>query len=462
MAIPCLLQLLPGLLFWEWGALITNDFSASDDVYSSVPVYLPPESSTSLPIIVWWTPFTADQRIVKQCSVGDCLFTHSRTEQANPNTTAFLFYGTFINWTDLPLPRRPTDLWALLHEESPKNNWLLAHDRGISLFNLTSTPSRRSSYPLSTQYLRNLEELAAPVWVPTAKKSTGDIGLVIYIQSDCNPPSDRDSYVWELMKYVKVDSYGECLHNRDLPDNLTNTLSFDTVGLYNIQAQYKFTLSFENARCNDYITEKVWRPLYIGSVPIVRGSPTVKDWAPDKKYSIINADEFSNPKDLAAYLKHLDEHDDEYEKYLEFKRTGVTNDMLLRRLREREWVVGHEGQPIMGTNFVDGFQCFVCDEIHRRKRLIESGHRPPQIIANRHHFDCQEPKPALANMLSGATANEETEGMSEVAIRDHHFWQMIARCSEKRAEIVYKVVSGELESTGLQKLLDEACIDFHV
>lgn len=41
-------------------------------------------------------------------------------------------------------------------------------------------------------------------------------------------------------------------------------------------AQYKFTLSFENAVCDDYITEKLWRPLIVGSVPIYYGSPTFK------------------------------------------------------------------------------------------------------------------------------------------------------------------------------------------
>jgi hypothetical protein len=41
-------------------------------------------------------------------------------------------------------------------------------------------------------------------------------------------------------------------------------------------ARYKFTLSFENAVCDDYITEKLWRPLVVGSVPIYMGSPSVR------------------------------------------------------------------------------------------------------------------------------------------------------------------------------------------
>lgn len=41
-------------------------------------------------------------------------------------------------------------------------------------------------------------------------------------------------------------------------------------------AKYKFTIAFENAICDDYITEKLWRPLIVGSVPIYYGSPSFK------------------------------------------------------------------------------------------------------------------------------------------------------------------------------------------
>lgn len=40
-------------------------------------------------------------------------------------------------------------------------------------------------------------------------------------------------------------------------------------------AKYKFVLALENGICDDYITEKLWRPLIAGSVPVYVGSPTV-------------------------------------------------------------------------------------------------------------------------------------------------------------------------------------------
>ena len=41
-------------------------------------------------------------------------------------------------------------------------------------------------------------------------------------------------------------------------------------------ARYKFVFALENAVCEDYITEKFWRPFIIGSVPIIYGSPKAR------------------------------------------------------------------------------------------------------------------------------------------------------------------------------------------
>jgi len=41
-------------------------------------------------------------------------------------------------------------------------------------------------------------------------------------------------------------------------------------------SEYKFMIAIENAACPDYITEKFWRPLIMGVIPIYFGSPTIK------------------------------------------------------------------------------------------------------------------------------------------------------------------------------------------
>lgn len=41
-------------------------------------------------------------------------------------------------------------------------------------------------------------------------------------------------------------------------------------------SRYKFMIAIENGICNDYITEKYWRPLIMGVIPIYFGSPSIR------------------------------------------------------------------------------------------------------------------------------------------------------------------------------------------
>ena len=422
---------------------------------SSPAVYLPPEEGMTHPIIVWWTPFTPYQRIVRPCSRGECLFTQSRTELDNPNASVFLFYGTEINWTDLPLPRARHHLWAILHEESPKNNWVLAQNDGISLFNFTSTFSRNSSYPLTSQYLHTVRVLSEPQRVATADKSKDGLGLVIYLQSDCNPPSDRDSYVEELMKYVKVDSYGRCLHNKELPESLLDPLTFADEDVLDIVAQYKFAIAFENAVCHDYITEKYWRPLYSGTVPIVRGSPTVSEWAPDLNRSIIVAEDFAGPKELAEFVQYLDENNEEYDKYLEWKRSGVSNQMLLDHMSSREWSVDNNGKNDSAINFIDGFECYICDQLHLRRTQAHSGAPLPSVVADSSHFDCPVPEPAIKQ--TNLTLQEQMQHMSKSAREELFYWRYVERCSRIKAKALVDSIALGGTQEDVTEALAEAC-----
>lgn len=432
-----------------------DDFLDGGSAFAGRPkaVYLDPEKETRYPIIVWWTPFTGYQRIVRDCSLGSCLFTHSRTEVNNSLTEGFMFYGSDIAWTDLPLPRNSARFWALLHEESPKNNWLLAYEPVISLFNYTATCSRHSNYPLVSQYLESVEKVSRPVKVPTSEKSKQGLGILVYIHSDCNPPSDRDAYMKELMKYVTVDSYGRCLHNKDLPEHLKDPLTFDTDDLLDIISKYKFSIAFENAICHDYITEKFWRPLVAGSVPVVLGSPTIRNWAPDVNYSLIVAEDFASPRELAEYLLYLDSHDEEYEKYLEFKRTGVTNQQLLDHMAHREWTINDETGR--STNMIDGFECHVCDQLHRRLGKTKRGLPFDAVFANRDHFDC--PFPESRSFVDPKDLDEKERD----ARNDFLFWRYIARCAKYKSDIVAKVVAEGGNQSDLNQTLNNTCGMIH-
>lgn len=123
---------------------------------------------------------------------------------------------------------------------------------------------------------------------------------VLYVQSTCHPPSNRDEYVAELMKYIPVDSYGTCLKNREsgLPNG---AFASESEELVRLMAQYKFTLAFEPVLCDHLVTDVLFRPLIAGSVPVYRGPRTARDWLPSNHCAIFQED-FASPRLLAEYL----------------------------------------------------------------------------------------------------------------------------------------------------------------
>ena len=429
-----------------------SDFDIPEAVYHDAEknqdekkrLIFPPEPHMDLPIIVWWTPFSPWEQRKLKCPKGTCFVTISRTELINPvnEVSAFIYYGTDFDQHDLPLPRKPGHMWALLHEESPKNNWLLATKHGISLFNMTATFSRYSNYPIHLHYLHTLHHLLQPILTPTSLKSKNGLALVMFLQTDCNPPSSRDSYVRALMKYISVDSYGDCLHNKDLPQNLIDPLTFGSDEILDLVGKYKFVLSFENALCNDYFTEKFWRPLYAGSVPVVRGSPTIRDWDPSANHpSIILADDFQSPKHLAEFLLELDRNDDEYEKYLEFKKIGVTNKRLLDDYHAREWVVDEQleaGETKERTNYIEGFECFVCDTLHERKK----SHDNHVMVADNSHYNCLSPR---------AWVSDEEQTQQEIS--DLDMWISVENIAKITSETMVEVISQGADQKKLNKAL---------
>lgn len=262
--------------------------------------------------------------------------------------------------------------YALFHGESPKTT--TSSSTRPSSPSLTTWPpsSNTPRCPITSQYLENLEVLTSQTYlVPLNQKNKlrKTLAPVVYVQSDCDPPSDRDAYVSELMKHIKVDSYGQCLHNKDLPSHLRDSIPMEEQAFYQILAHYKFIQVFENAVCDDYITEKLWRPLKLGVVPVYYGAPNVRQWLPSNSSAVVVVPD-EPPEKLALYLKRLDEDDGEYATYLEWKlKREVSNLELVKELKERPWGVQDPTQE----NYIDVFECMVCsrvwENIDRQKKV---------------------------------------------------------------------------------------------
>lgn len=88
----------------------------------------------------------------------------------------------------------------------------------LELFNLTATFSQISDFPLTLQYLESYEKLIdlhgfIDVEEKNRIQSDENIAPILYLQSICDTMSDRDAYVAELMKFIRIDSLGKCLNN---------------------------------------------------------------------------------------------------------------------------------------------------------------------------------------------------------------------------------------------------------
>lgn len=203
----------------------------------------------------------------------------------------------------------------------------------------------------------------------------------------------------ELMKHIDVDSCGRCLNNRKMPDEINGFLKLQSPEYYKFLAQYKFNIAFENAVCNDYMTEKLFRPFEVGAVPIVMGSPVAKDWMPNEKSAIFVSD-FKHPKDLAEFIKYLNSNDTEYTEYMRYKDPKyITNKFLHKMINERSWrILGEWDKVNFGHRMYADFECHVCDRVIERQEALRA-HKldpgknppPPPRMAKKDHLECPEP-----------------------------------------------------------------------
>ncbi|XP_026844829.1 glycoprotein 3-alpha-L-fucosyltransferase A-like [Drosophila persimilis] len=172
---------------------------------------------------------------------------------------------------------------------------------------------------------------------------------VAWFVSNCNTENGRLKYALELQKYIEVDIYGFC--GKLKCDRFNPEKCFKL-----LENNYKFYLAFENSNCRDYITEKYHQnALNRGVLPIVMGARPgdYKELAPLNSY--IHVDDFASPKELADYLKVLDDDDDLYNSFFQWKGTG-------------EFINTH-------------FWCRVCAMLHNEEQL-----REPHFYSDYNHW----------------------------------------------------------------------------
>ena len=193
------------------------------------------------------------------------------------------------------------------------------------------------------------EELLTNLTAKLARARANGLAPIAWLVSNCG--ADRSFYVAELMKYIPVDIYGSahCLgSNLTLPGRNDENKEAENDLL---SSSYFFYLSLENHNCRDYVTEKLFRPLNTGVVPIVDGPSDYGPFLPTAR-SALRLDDYESPAQLALHIGHLLRHLDEYAVFLNFSHLSS------------EFVQAND------RNF-DGW-CLMCEHAYRAKSQIKA------------------------------------------------------------------------------------------
>eukprot|EP00058_Branchiostoma_floridae_P000548 XP_002586036.1 hypothetical protein BRAFLDRAFT_273851 [Branchiostoma floridae] len=252
-----------------------------------------------------------------------CVFTKDREQVKEADAVLFRGIHGFplvYNKTNFPKVRPRHQYWIYMPYECPH----LTRDIDLAsyggVFNWTFT-YRNDSDILATwgHITQTYQELSETPPDPNKDYAKQKTELVLWYVSNCYKHLSRFSYVTELKKHIKVDILGACGNESHCPKK-------DRQCFIEHLHQYKFYLAFENFICVEYITEKFWdNSLRNEIVPIVLGAPRddYERFAPPK--SFIHVDDFNSPKELANYLKYLDQNDDEYNQYFAWKTQPPNN-----------------------------------------------------------------------------------------------------------------------------------------
>jgi hypothetical protein len=240
----------------------------------------------------------------------------------------------------------PGQLWVGWSMESRANTRVRAETAAMAAFDFHMGFDRNSD--VWCPYLPQLDEWRAAMAAP--RDSVSETVPAVLFQSANSDRCGRDPYLTELMTHLPFHSYGRFLNNRTLEGPDAGTPSKLAV-----LRRYRFTLAFENSMEPDYVTEKFFQPLLVGSVPVYRGAPNIADFAPGAD-SFIDAGQLT-PRELAQRLQQLDDDDAAYAR-LHAWRSGPLPDGFVALL-----------QPIRVPLF-ERLALLV------RERLAERGTRP--------------------------------------------------------------------------------------
>lgn len=114
----------------------------------------------------------------------------------------------------------------------------------------------------------------------------------------------------------------------------------------------------------------------------------LQDWLPNPESAIL-VKNFESPKQLAEHLLRLSKDPVAYDLHLEHKLSGkISNKRLIESMEKRGWSIDNEPTE---RNFIEAFECFVCERIADNYRREYKNMDKLHYQANIEHYGCPKP-----------------------------------------------------------------------
>ena len=140
-------------------------------------------------------------------------------------------------------------------------------------------------------------------------RNIGDEKFAMAMISNCDN-RERINLVKRIKEILGENLYlaGRCFKNP--VDNhyvsLKNMTKLEKI--HSMIKRHRFFLAFENSACDEYITEKVWRTLNLGVIPIIRAAEeaTFKSQLPPNSYVYISKDAAKSKETIKTLIDGID------------------------------------------------------------------------------------------------------------------------------------------------------------
>ncbi|CAF0761017.1 unnamed protein product [Rotaria sordida] len=265
---------------------------------------------------------TNEQIFGKTCPYTNCEYTCDQTHEND--THVLLMHKRDLNYKKLnSMKRNFEQIWLLWHDEPNENspqinqfkfNWTITYrtsaEASIGAYGMTIVKEN----PWSIEQFNS--------WID--EQFIKRHNQAVWFVSNCQPQKRLKKF-HSLRRFYSIAAFGKCISsNESFSLNAQSQSDSKCHRQSSCEKNYltksKFYLAFESQTCTDYITEKLWRTLALGAIPIVSGPERENFMRIAPPHSFIHIDDYTSDKQLAQTLNFIATNRSLYEKYHHWRR----------------------------------------------------------------------------------------------------------------------------------------------